>query len=1393
MPKISRNGDYDLNNKFRSSVESAYAYTQDDANKLLVWIQGENTTNLIDRSSHQREVLEVNLVSSGINSINYQNYTQQFRSVNFNGTTTNFSVADSSDLSFTSGGQDSSFSASLWVRFTDFSQIHGIFGKSTSTSNREYMTTVSTSGAITFQLVDESSNHFMTVASANSVVSAGTWHHIVFTYNGNENHTGMNIYVDGVRLSKSTAAKGASYAGLEDLGARLYAGVSLGPAGGSDIRRLKGDIAEMALWSKELNVNSILAIYHRKGYSEYSSGYLNNPIRTVIRDRDNKLNTYPRVKRLGYPESSYTREPFTDTNVVMYGKLIKDKFDLDPLIDNEFVQEVDSSQWVVSSRRAVKVRREEFDNDDPTNPNLPGALSLNGLGTSARWIRTKDKVKNATLRFTALVGPYIFSDPRSLKLYRGAVTDTLAVQVSKDANTWTTITLDANNVSNPHVNIISGQLDPTSPIFDGENVNKLPLNLDGAVRPQFNVSINFDQLRVVADPDASFYVRILQNSVSTPYRAVWGIDNIELVSRDEEIVAQTGLIRSHNSHLSSSIATPNFLSSMQFTGSSAPHISNGLFTTSDINPTTLPFDDSRHAIDPSNRFYKTSVSPKVLPGFSAPLSSKDLIEVDLSPTVTTTIGGNKSNTGNLSNPDIGQAGSEDHQIMVYWNKDLRRWDKIGFPVSVNSNRTKTSASTIVNVLTSSAIGFSTYGVAASGSGTGVSDATAKLLPASILNSYNRPTDTFGFPFSGRYHATSSLCITAKDLGITKPFVFEKSVLNFDMGYRTGPEGGNNNNVDNLIMQNQRSFDNFSTTIRHFTPSFFILAQRPGSFNSVITVLTGSTNDSLSYTESIPNEFQLNSGSNNKTTVADVRELVTYGQYTLAMSRSDGSDFTPSITFEDFLDTPLVRDGLSVYRGVSTSTKITGSFQLEFPVRSTSRIEAFSPFYVIETPGSGMGASAISGRGVYGIFANIRMGKQKDGRSYGGLTSTSRALVNGLGAFTPSKDNLTIKYLDNPFALGGTVTYFTDPLLTSDRESVDKPSPYIIFPEDKLIFGWQIPLTFRMSSLGGTAADPSTYMQLFGNSKLKMYGSFVQNGTEFHEGLNQNLTTDAVHEVIGNDPVVDRFAVATREELTGSFSDTYLFHENQPTLSIYGRLIVTEETKAGLLMGAGGAGTTDLRVQRSLLRGTINPENRLSKEVEYISAMERGTFSALFRTLAPQAGSNESFVDGTRVFVDSRIISLEVNRKHYRHYVYRDNAKPTNYGSMQNVLSINDTGDRAARLGGSPKYVFSGKHFGHYADMLRQGFDGTFVDDPTTDEDNVVVEPAVKVRFVESEYDANNEDFRTFRLVEPGTVDGTAYRQFQSSNISTFATSSLPFIDDNSVRNRTYTNEIIEVV
>jgi len=95
------------------------------------------------------------------------------------------------------------------------------------------------------------------------------------------------------------------------------------------------------------------------------------------------------------------------------------------------------------------------------------------------------------------------------------------------------------------------------------------------------------------------------------------------------------------------------------------------------------------------------------------------------------------------------------------------------------------------------------------------------------------------------------------------------------------------------------------------------------------------------------------------------------------------------------------------------------------------------------------------------------------------------------------------------------------------------SPYILLPEDKLILGWQLPLLSNYFSLSGDGGlltiNPGTW-------KLTLYGSLIQEQKEFHDGLNQHLTSISIHETIGSEPIVDQFDVAQRQEYFNSYSD-----------------------------------------------------------------------------------------------------------------------------------------------------------------------------------------------------------------------------------------------------------------
>ena len=53
------------------------------------------------------------------------------------------------------------------------------------------------------------------------------------------------------------------------------------------------------------------------------------------------------------------------------------------------------------------------------------------------------------------------------------------------------------------------------------------------------------------------------------------------------------------------------------------------------------------------------------------------------------------------------------------------------------------------------------------------------------------------------------------------------------------------------------------------------------------------------------------------------------------------------------------------------------------------------------------------------------------------------------------------------------------------------------------------------------------------SKLRLYGVLLQNQTQKHHSLPQQLTTLCVHEVVGNEAIVDQYDIATRKEFESS--------------------------------------------------------------------------------------------------------------------------------------------------------------------------------------------------------------------------------------------------------------------
>ena len=121
---------------------------------------------------------------------------------------------------------------------------------------------------------------------------------------------------------------------------------------------------------------------------------------------------------------------------------------------------------------------------------------------------------------------------------------------------------------------------------------------------------------------------------------------------------------------------------------------------------------------------------------------------------------------------------------------------------------------------------------------------------------------------------------------------------------------------------------------------------------------------------------------------------------------------------------------------------------------------------------------------------------------------------------------------------GTLAVTTIPLVGHFK------SPYLVMPGDKLVLSLSKvrPAIFSRVASWFSGSYPGTGhdVQLtVGTISITLYGSQVKEGVEFHDTLNQPLASDAVHEIIGAEPVIDQFEASYRDEYTGSYSDNVM--------------------------------------------------------------------------------------------------------------------------------------------------------------------------------------------------------------------------------------------------------------
>lgn len=313
----------------------------------------------------------------------------------------------------------------------------------------------------------------------------------------------------------------------------------------------------------------------------------------------------------------------------------------------------------------------------------------------------------------------------------------------------------------------------------------------------------------------------------------------------------------------------------------------------------------------------------------------------------------------------------------------------------------------------------------------------------------------------------------------------------------------------------------------------------------------------------------------------------------------------------------------------SSNHFTGSVQLRCEALSSAGVVAY--YYdqladvtasvaaaitrLLSIPTLPLTASYLNGSGLTTFISNV----SPLGRGGTGFAPSGRSVFgNELVTFQGLADQ-TGRTVPNPFYVGPqgltpqqqAVLTPADSTLTGSHIAAAIPvashfaSPYLVLPGDKLVLSvskmrpYLFTGNLKTDAFSGSAHDVNL---MPGTINITLYGSLLQQGEEFHDTLNQSLGSDAVHELIGAEPVLDQFEVAYRFELSGSYTDNVITGSLVSVLPLNtvlndvdqnGNLVTTSLKSTQIVTGTRGLAYSSLTADSSLLPETPLASNTVA--------------------------------------------------------------------------------------------------------------------------------------------------------------------------------------------------------
>ena len=463
-------------------------------------------------------------------------------------------------------------------------------------------------------------------------------------------------------------------------------------------------------------------------------------------------------------------------------------------------------------------------------------------------------------------------------------------------------------------------------------------------------------------------------------------------------------------------------------------------------------------------------------GFQQPLWDKTVLEFDYEVLLTGSVG-YRSASNSVSE-------GADH-AMMYWNPGTKTFNPIGsgngwnyyqdiYDTNVGvSGAQEASELTMQSYLAEKAVGFLPF--------------VPNVANSQFATYYSQaPISEFGFPFDDKYHVphtgnSSSILIPLNDK-IHGPFVAEKIVVEFSCSHFSrdywaqGTGGAHGEAINTFFVLNQRKTKNYFS----------------GAIAPKIDLSTGTV---VQTTYTIP--FAATTSS---------IDLVSFNQFAFLAAETGSIDTDSAwISVKNALNSRDIQyilcgqdNGWERIRFDYTgSLVISGAINLPYPTQNVQRTNPT----ILPTDSIKMTVPGPAGT-AGGSYNELQYPGSYGGRSgvaqYG--ISDSRNLIRNV---------VGIERYNTTDTIAGTQKVYP---------KLQQPTPYILQPTDNLIFGFQcaymgkseysdaFPFTSSSVNRGPTLSI------LPGTFKVRIYGSYVVEGVEYHDTLNQILTSNTIRKV-----------------------------------------------------------------------------------------------------------------------------------------------------------------------------------------------------------------------------------------------------------------------------------------